>query len=618
MEHALVHGKSLRQNSSLAQHRPVTGPSGVSIAPPAYGIDFVDRQQSTDVGMTVQCQASEASPTAEGQQENRTGLPDDLKAGIETLSDFSLDDVRVHYNSAKPAALQALAYTQGTDIHVAPGQERHLPHEVWHVVQQKQGRVKPTFQLKGEQVNDDDRLEHEADILGVKAMQMRRPDNTRIGAGAGAAMAVQRAGETGDVLDVQGEAIKTLGGKVRFNFLSTQHRVSDRVVQRQAIKSAGLELELKGALLTKGFDEEERDYGSHEKVIDKGDWWIEVDARHLELVTEPTESRAELLGWLKLGHAVLKDIQLLAELADSGTGNESSPENIKLMDQIADRSNLPMDAHTYLNAEEGKYLAKPQISFGIKKGQLSNFFSSVMGPKIKYTEGYTRQGKKYENTRWPRVNTEVQKIYTSSPIWQNKKGLAFLKKLSTASTEAKGLSLMTIITILFAMRKQDENDIWQYYKGRFSVMPRVPLSDLYDALEGPMKKEYKALMTLWFQAVQLNNKDKEESNEGYHPTKIYRAQKDLSTTIERELRSIVHPSERTEKTLKDKNKQVDVISSDEMATTRNVGASVGALDLPDESDGVYEIRSLPFTNIQDYTKVEKIYVETIDAYGGMG
>jgi hypothetical protein len=216
------------------------------------------------------------------------------------------------------------------------------------------------------------------------------------------------------------------------------------------------------------------------------------------------------------------------------------------------------------------------------------------------------------------VNTEVHKIYTSSPIWQNKKGLAFLKKLSTASTEAKGLSLMTIITILFAMRKQDQDDIWQYYKGRFSVMPRVPLSDLYDALEDLMKKEYKALMTLWFQAVQLNNEDKEESSEGYHPTEIYRAQKDLSTTIERELRSIVHPSERTEKTLKDKNKQVDVISSDEMATTRNVGASVGALDLPDKSDGVYEIRSLPFTNIQDYATVEKIYVETIDAYGGMG
>ncbi len=49
MKHASIYSKSLRQNSSLSQHRPVTGPSGVSIAPPAYGIDFVDQQQSVGV-----------------------------------------------------------------------------------------------------------------------------------------------------------------------------------------------------------------------------------------------------------------------------------------------------------------------------------------------------------------------------------------------------------------------------------------------------------------------------------------------------------------------------------------------------------------------------------------
>ncbi|UII25819.1 DUF4157 domain-containing protein [Fulvivirga maritima] len=76
---------------------------------------------------------------------NKTGLPDNLKSGIESLSGHSLDDVKVHYNSGKPAQLNAHAYAQGTDIHLASGQERHLPHEAWHVVQQKQGRVKPTM-----------------------------------------------------------------------------------------------------------------------------------------------------------------------------------------------------------------------------------------------------------------------------------------------------------------------------------------------------------------------------------------------------------------------------------------------------------------------------------------
>ena len=103
---------------------------------------------------------------------NNTGLPDNLKSGVENLSGYAMDDVKVHFNSAEPAQLSAHAYAQGTDIHVAPGQEKHLPHEAWHVVQQKQGRVKPTLQMKsGVQVNDDAGLEQEADRMGAKALQ---------------------------------------------------------------------------------------------------------------------------------------------------------------------------------------------------------------------------------------------------------------------------------------------------------------------------------------------------------------------------------------------------------------------------------------------------------------
>lgn len=112
------------------------------------------------------------------QTENNTGLPDHLKTGIENLSGMALDDVKVHYNSSKPAELQALAYTQGVDIHVASGQEKHLPHEAWHVVQQKQGRVQPTLQTHGVLINEDCELEREADVIGAKALQIIQPPNT--------------------------------------------------------------------------------------------------------------------------------------------------------------------------------------------------------------------------------------------------------------------------------------------------------------------------------------------------------------------------------------------------------------------------------------------------------
>ncbi|NEO89247.1 MAG: DUF4157 domain-containing protein [Moorea sp. SIO3G5] len=108
----------------------------------------------------------------EKQRPNKTGLPDHLKTGIENLSGYSMDDVRVHYNSDKPAQLQAHAYTQGTEIHVALGQEKHLPHEAWHVVQQKQGRVQPTGSLGNIPINSDQALEAEATAQGKKAAQL--------------------------------------------------------------------------------------------------------------------------------------------------------------------------------------------------------------------------------------------------------------------------------------------------------------------------------------------------------------------------------------------------------------------------------------------------------------
>lgn len=113
---------------------------------------------------------------------DRGGLPGGLRAGIESLSGIAMDDVSVHYGSSQPAQLNALAYAQGSDIHLAPGQEQHLPHEAWHVVQQRQGRVAPTMQMAGVGINDDAGLEREADTMGARALsqgpaQRRREDD---------------------------------------------------------------------------------------------------------------------------------------------------------------------------------------------------------------------------------------------------------------------------------------------------------------------------------------------------------------------------------------------------------------------------------------------------------
>jgi hypothetical protein len=124
--------------------------------------------------------------------DDKTGLPSQLKGGMEALSGYSLDNVKVHYNSSKPASVQAHAYAQGTDIHLAPGQEKHLPHELGHVVQQMQGRVQPTTSVGGVAVNDSPQLEQEATQMGDKAMQMQSFGNSGSLKSANAASSLQR------------------------------------------------------------------------------------------------------------------------------------------------------------------------------------------------------------------------------------------------------------------------------------------------------------------------------------------------------------------------------------------------------------------------------------------
>ncbi len=129
------------------------------------------------------------------RRENKTGLPDRLKDGAERISGLDLSNIRVSFNSPAPAQLKAKAFARGDEIHLAPGAERHLPHELWHSVQQRQGRVRAERSVAGVPVNDSAALEQEADRMGRRAM-------TAPMAGGGSAMA---SGASGEVAQLVGE-----------------------------------------------------------------------------------------------------------------------------------------------------------------------------------------------------------------------------------------------------------------------------------------------------------------------------------------------------------------------------------------------------------------------------
>ena len=102
-------------------------------------------------------------------------LPSEVRTKMETAFGADFSDVRVHVGR-EATSLGAIAYTWGSNIHFAPGQynphtiqgQKLLGHELWHVVQQRTGRVRNPFG-GGVAVVQDHALEAEADRMGIKA-----------------------------------------------------------------------------------------------------------------------------------------------------------------------------------------------------------------------------------------------------------------------------------------------------------------------------------------------------------------------------------------------------------------------------------------------------------------
>lgn len=137
------------------------------------------RLPATGAQRTVQRRANGgAEPVPPGLLRLNGGgrpLPDGVRQKMESFFKADFSDVRVHVGSEAPA-IGALAFTMGSSLYFAPGQynpdtphgQQLLGHELTHVVQQRQGRVRNPFG-SGVAVVQDPALEAEADRLGLRA-----------------------------------------------------------------------------------------------------------------------------------------------------------------------------------------------------------------------------------------------------------------------------------------------------------------------------------------------------------------------------------------------------------------------------------------------------------------
>jgi hypothetical protein len=115
-------------------------------------------------------------------------LPKEVQVKLENSFGQDFSNVSIQKNSNRATELNARAFTQGEQIHFAPGEfntntnvgRNLLGHEITHVVQQRSGVVKPTSMIsKGIEINENKSLEQEADILGRKTFNGETSSNYR-------------------------------------------------------------------------------------------------------------------------------------------------------------------------------------------------------------------------------------------------------------------------------------------------------------------------------------------------------------------------------------------------------------------------------------------------------
>lgn len=124
-------------------------------------------------------------------------LPEPVQRKMEAALGADFSDVRIHVGAEAPG-IGALAFAHGSDLYFAPGLydphtthgQRLLGHELAHVVQQRNGRVRNPFG-SGVAVVQDPALEAEADRLGMMAAAHSVPGAN------GVPRAMEKAGQAG-------------------------------------------------------------------------------------------------------------------------------------------------------------------------------------------------------------------------------------------------------------------------------------------------------------------------------------------------------------------------------------------------------------------------------------
>lgn len=343
---------------------------------------------------------------------NQTNIPISIKSELEESSGVSLDNVRVKYNSSLPKSVGALATTKGTNIDIAPNQEKHLKHELGHAIDYLAGgNQQQTMKYSGEAIDSSQASEKRADdyASGKKAI-------------------IQDNHVKPIMLRKIGMEFQTVNGNWNVRKLGLH-------------KMRGLEITLssgkKSILNTndKIIAEFERDYASY---IDSGylvkprvheardiafeqteGYKISADGEDLEYITQAFDERTEQY---KLLQAVTKASEMHEKITE---GRESEPF-VGVIKKVGTLYRIESGGNIYYINQSGEKKAHPQATVGVKFESIPDLFTEIASSNTTEGVNYLVENKASR----PIAKQSFQSIHdlsTKSYPSASKKAQAFLQ-----------------------------------------------------------------------------------------------------------------------------------------------------------------------------------------------
>ena len=430
--------------SVSTSHRPARA------AAPATPVTHMLARENAPANAQSQHRLANIPAHAPSQATRANGnLPAPLRSRMEQLSGIALDDVQVKYNSAHPGKLSADAYAQGNTIHVAPGQQRHLPHELWHVVQQRQGRVRPTTRVGAFHVNDNPALEREADVMGAKALVMQAPSAGTAQGESGLSRAVVTRGDASPEADTPVQAMFRMPVRAAATAAAamapsaaaaaaSQRAAAVVAAQRAAAAAAARRVQSRSANMAAAASSPRRDYHSaanggftkFNDPVEREKWngkpktmFSSFDSREAASQVNP-HLEATVQALKEAGHDVAFDVDLLqsANMDDAPTRamhERAEEQHIDMTHAGAEFLRSPEETQETDQALINKTMAALQAS-GVHTAEMTHAHSAAVkkgNNPPPSTSNYEEAAKGLSNvetsTKDTKVSHEVEKTTTT-------------------------------------------------------------------------------------------------------------------------------------------------------------------------------------------------------------